>query len=93
MPTRVVIAEDEAIIRLMLETAIRSGEVIGLSVDDLDLDAWLVTIRRGKGGRGRIIPIGPDTILAIESYLAIRCRHPLSSDDALWLGDRGGYYS
>lgn len=59
---------DEAIIRLMLETAIRSGEVIAFEVGDVDLDAWLITIRRGKGGRGRVIPIGPDTALAIERY-------------------------
>lgn len=84
---------DEAIIRLMLETAIRSGEIIGLDVDDVDLDAWLVTIRRGKGGRGRIIPMGPDTALAIERYVVSRARHPLASKRALWLGGQGKAYS
>lgn len=84
---------DEAIIRLMLETAIRSGEVIALEVDDVDLDAGLVTIRRGKGGRGRVIPIGPDTALAIERYLAVREAHRLASGAALWLGDKGSAYS
>lgn len=39
---------DEAIIRLMLETAIRSGEVIDLQLDDLDLIGRLITIRRGR---------------------------------------------
>ena len=43
---------DEAIIRLMFETAIRSGEVIDLQRDDLDLIGRLNTIPRGKGGRG-----------------------------------------
>ncbi|XVQ16134.1 tyrosine-type recombinase/integrase [Spirillospora sp. CA-255316] len=41
---------DEAIIRLMAETGIRLSEVITLTAPDLDLDAGLVTIRRGKGG-------------------------------------------
>jgi integrase len=41
---------DEAIIRLMFETAIRSGEVIDLQLGDLDLIGGLITIRRGKGG-------------------------------------------
>jgi len=52
---------DEAIIRLMFETAIRSGEVVDLQVDCLDLIGRLITIRRGKGGRGRVIPIGQAT--------------------------------
>jgi integrase len=43
---------DEAIIRLMFETAIRSGEVVDLQLDDLDLIGRLITIRRGKDGRG-----------------------------------------
>ena len=54
MPTRVVIAEDEAIIRLMFETAIRSGELIGLSLDDLDLIDWperVKTMQRNWIGR------------------------------------------
>lgn len=40
---------DEAIIRLMAETGIRLSEVIALTASDLDLDAGLVAIRRGKG--------------------------------------------
>ncbi|HET7425896.1 MAG TPA: site-specific integrase [Gemmatimonadales bacterium] len=84
---------DEAIIRLMLETAIRSGEVIALTVDDVDLDGFLVTIRRGKGGRGRVIPIGLDTALSIERYLGIRARHPRASDPSLWLGGHGKAFS
>lgn len=83
---------DEAIIRLMTETAIRSGEVIALQVDDVDLDGWLTTIRRGKDGRGRLIPIGLDTALAIERYLAVRQRHRLAITSALWLGGRGKAY-
>ena len=58
---------DEAIIRLMFETAIRSGELVDLQLDDLDLIARLITIRRGKGGRGRVIPIGQATTEALWS--------------------------
>ncbi|MGY2875870.1 integrase [Marmoricola sp. URHA0025 HA25] len=43
---------DEAIIRLMVESAIRSGELLDLHLDDLDIVERLITIRRGKGGRG-----------------------------------------
>lgn len=79
---------DEAIIRLMLETAIRKGEVVALEVADLDLDAGLVTIRRGKGGRGRVIPIGPFATRALRAYLGLRVEHGLAATPQLWLGTR-----
>jgi site-specific recombinase XerD len=80
---------DEAIIRLMFETAIRSGELIDLQLDDLDLIARLITIRRGKGGRGRIIPVGQATTEALLAYLDARERHPLAHTPDLWLGNSG----
>ena len=33
----------------MFETAIRSGELVNLQLDDVDLIARVITIRRGKG--------------------------------------------
>jgi integrase len=80
---------DEAIIRLMFETAIRSGEVIDLQLDDVDIVGRLITIRRGKGGRGRGIPVGQATTEALLRYLGERERHPLAALPALWLGNRG----
>ncbi|MFD1507493.1 tyrosine-type recombinase/integrase [Georgenia yuyongxinii] len=80
---------DEAIIRLMFETAIRSGEVVDLQLDDLDLLGRLITIRRGKGGRGRIVPIGQATTEALLAYLGEREEHPLAGTADLWLGSRG----
>lgn len=80
---------DEAIVRLMAETGMRAGEVIGLMVSDVDLDRGLATIRRGKGGKGRVAPFGPQTARAIDRYLRARRPHRLSGTPALWLGDRG----
>jgi integrase len=73
----------------MFETAIRSGELVDLQLDDLDLVARLITIRRGKGGRGRVIPIGQATAEALLVYLDVRERHPLAGEPDLWLGSRG----
>jgi integrase len=80
---------DEAIIRLMFETGIRIGETIALQVDDVDLDAGRVTVRRGKGGRGRVIPIGATTSAALRAYLSLRAHHPRGDSPELWLGERG----
>ena len=79
---------DEAIIRLMAETGIRLSEVIALTACDLDLDAGLVTIQRGKGGRGRVIPVGPATTAAIRTYLATRQQQRHADRPELWLGER-----
>jgi len=80
---------DEAILRLMFETAIRVGELLRLELDDVDFIGRLITIRRGKGGRGRIIPFGDATAEALLAYLGDRERHPLANDADLWLGNRG----
>lgn len=80
---------DEAILRLMVETGMRAGEVAGLNVDDLDLMAGTAVVRRGKGGKGRVVPFGPQTARAVDRYLRLRRGHLLADTPALWLGDRG----
>jgi integrase len=80
---------DEAIIRLMMETGIRAGELIALRTDDLDLTRGTITVRFGKGGRSRTIPVGPATIRAIRDYLDLRQQHPAADEPTLWLGTRG----
>jgi site-specific recombinase XerD len=82
---------DEAIVRFMLETGARAGEVVGLQTTDVDLGRGLVTIRRGKGGKGRVVPIGPQTGLAIDRYLRASARrsHRLANAGPLWLGSLG----
>ncbi|SKD92192.1 phage integrase family protein [Mycobacteroides abscessus subsp. abscessus] len=80
---------DEAIVRLMAETGMRAGEVTGLAVEDVDLPRGMITIRRGKGGKGRIVPFSPQTGRAIDRYLRARRTHRLADGPILWLGDRG----
>lgn len=80
---------DEAIVRLMLETGVRVGEVVPLEIGDLDLVNGLVTVRRGKGGTGRVVPIGPVAVAALRRYLDLRERHRDAHEADLWLGERG----
>lgn len=84
---------DEAIVRLMAETGMRAGEVTAMTVDSVDLARGLATVRRGKGGKGRIAPFGPQTGRAIDRYIRIRRTHLLADTTALWLGDRGKSFS
>ncbi|WP_138842762.1 tyrosine-type recombinase/integrase [Rhodococcus pyridinivorans] len=84
---------DEAIIRFMLETGARAGEVTGLTVGDIDLPRGLAIVRRGKGGKGRTVPFGPQTGRAIDRYLRLRRGHLRADSPDLWLGDRGKAFS
>ena len=69
---------DEAIVRLMIETGMRAGEVIGLGTDDVDLARGLAVVRRGKGGKGRVVPFGPQVARSIDRYLRMRRPHRLA---------------
>ena len=82
---------DEAIIRFMFETGTRAGEVAAIQLADLELLASPATviIRKGKGGKGRRVPIGPAAAKAIDRYIRARRTHLLASGPDLWLGDRG----
>ena len=80
---------DTAIVRLMAETGIRAGECAAIAVADVDLPGGTVIVRRGKGGKGRVVPIGPQTVQAIADYKRKgRDRHALADRSELWLGDR-----
>lgn len=84
---------DEALVRFMVETGGRAGEVVALRVVDVNLATGTAVVRRGKGGKGRSVPFGPQTSRAIDRYLRVRRTHRLAGTDALWLGDRGKEFS
>lgn len=84
---------DEAIIRFMIETGARAGEVVGMTRNDVDPRRGTAVVRRGKGGRGRTVPFGPQTARALDRYLRARRTHRLVNTPPLWLGDRGKGFS
>jgi len=84
---------DEAIVRIMAETGMRAGEVISLTVHDVDLARGGAVVRRGKGGKGRTVPFGAQTGRAIDRYLRVRRSHALAETPPLWLGDRSKGFS
>ena len=80
---------DEALVRLMTEGLLRSAEALALTVDDVDLRRGVAVVRRGKGGKGRVVPFGPETGRALDRYLRLRRRHPLADTPPLWLPGAG----
>jgi site-specific recombinase XerD len=59
---------------------VRAAEATALGVHDLDLTGGLVRVARGKGGRGRIAPLGEAAVAALRAYLDTR---------RVWLETRG----
>ncbi len=45
---------------VLLMTGLRRGEALGLADEDVDLGAKVITIRRGKFGKSRFVPLAPD---------------------------------
>jgi integrase/recombinase XerD len=80
---------DEAIVRFMLETGVRAGEVVAMTTADLNVQTCTAIVRRGKGGKGRSVPFSARAAQAFDRYLRVRRTHRLADDPALWLGDRG----
>ena len=86
---------DRAVIMLMFETGLRAAELTGMTVDDVNLDARLAVIRRGKGGRGLLVRFSPQCNAALDDYAHLRRRHQRVTSDAFWLGADGrefGYW-
>ncbi len=86
---RLMDRRDEAIVRLAIEAMCRADELLAMTVDDVDLRRGLATITRGKGGKGRIVPFGPQTARAVDRYMRLRRAHVNAASAALWLGERG----
>src|SRR5439155_8870370 len=87
-------ARDEAILRVLIDTGARLSEVGGLTLDDVSLDAMVLSVR-GKRSRGRerprLVPFGAKTAKALDRYVtSFRTRHyAAGKTDALWLGRDG----
>jgi site-specific recombinase XerD len=79
---------DSAIIRLLIDTGMRAGELAGLGVDDFD-QVHDVAVVRGKGDRLRACPYGPKTADALRRYNRFRVRHPHATSPRYWLGKFG----
>jgi integrase/recombinase XerC len=88
---------DRAILELLYSSGLRVGELVGLGVENLDLESRLVRVS-GKGGKERLIPIGRKAITAIREYLEhtdkIRKKMGyLKARGPLFLNYRGGRLS
>jgi integrase/recombinase XerC len=64
----VLAARDRAILETLYSTGMRVGELVKLTVADLNLEAGTVRVVMGKGRKDRIAPIGKHASKAIVKY-------------------------
>jgi integrase/recombinase XerC len=64
-----VALRDVAVVELLYASALRVSELVGIDIDDLDLDRRTVRVL-GKGAKERIVPFGRPAHLALVDYLA-----------------------
>jgi site-specific recombinase XerD len=79
---------DMAILRMLIDTGMRAGELVGLTLDDLDTEQRIALVM-GKGRRARAVPYGAKTADALRRYLRARATHPQADSALLWLGKKG----
>jgi len=77
---------DRAIFEVLYGCGLRVGELVGLSLEDIDLEErWLRVL--GKGNKERMSPIGQTALEAIRVYLAQRNAHP--TERAIFVNYKG----
>jgi len=62
---------DRAILELLYSSGLRVSELVGLNLDQLNLDLGVARVM-GKGRKERIVPVGVKAIEALKAYLEER---------------------
>ncbi len=78
---------DRAILELLYSSGIRVGELVGLNMNQLDLDLGIVKVM-GKGRKERIVPVGMKAVEALKAYLTER--GDLGDEEPIFINHRGG---
>ncbi len=81
---------NRALVELVYSAGLRSAEAVGLDLGDVDFEQELVHVRRGKGGKDRVVPLGEEAAYRLARYL--RDSRPAlarGAADALFLSTRG----
>jgi integrase/recombinase XerD len=81
---------NRALVELVYSAGLRSAEAVGLDLGDVDFEQELVHVRRGKGGKERVVPLGEEAALWLGRYLR-EARPELANgaNDAFFLSARG----
>lgn len=75
---------------LLMVTGMRVGEALALDEPDVQLEEAILTIRRTKFGKSRLVPVHPTTAAVLAAYAKARDRvHPRRLSPAFFVDERG----
>ncbi|WP_298334859.1 tyrosine-type recombinase/integrase [Ferrimicrobium sp.] len=74
-----------AVLETLYDTGLRVGELVQLDRGDVDFTGCRISVRNGKGGRPRVVPVARCALEAMQHYLGTRS----DCATALFLGPRG----
>ena len=81
---------NRALVELVYSAGLRSAEAVGLDLGDVDFEQELVHVRRGKGAKDRVVPLGEEAALWVARYLRdVRPALARGANDALFLSATG----
>ena len=61
---------NRALVELLYATGLRRAEALALDLGEYDPGERLIVVRRGKGGKGRQVPLVRSAALRLDAYLA-----------------------
>lgn len=82
------VLRDRAIMELIYSSGLRLAEVVGMDLNDIDLDAGSARVT-GKGDKMREAPIGRHAVIALRAWLKVRGKLAAEDEPALFVGSRG----
>ena len=84
---------DRAIMELLYSSGLRLAEIAALNLADLDLQSGLVDIKKGKGSKQRLVPVGTKAKEAIQAWLKARVLLLKQEESAVFISQRGSRLS
>ena len=74
---------------LIAVTGLRVSEALSLDVTDVDLESGVLSLRRGKFGKARLLPLADSTTIRLAAYARERDRLLGPMSDPFFVSDHG----
>lgn len=82
-----------SLLLLLYGTGMRIGEALSLTLQDVDLENHVLTVRDTKFFKTRLVPIGPRLTMVLAAYRSRRCQLPCPCGEAAaFLATRTGLH-